>query len=265
MSWEPVTGSPGSALTPITEHGDVVANVRSDFNANQLADELVIALNKPEPKSAIGRIFNGWKHKLSANRIDTLINYTNRVVELNETVASGHVRVAVLRSSLAGIIRAEKEKLVYAGEQMLAEHEAYLNTLKHEEAERALALEMKSEEIEKIKTENYINKIIGEANAEAIKAETRANTARASMLEKLKDEMDLNNISSSQAFVLAKALNPNANTDIDFSMKEKMFEEELYKARQQNRMTKAEADLTENNVKATIGEDENSQGGFGND
>lgn len=131
--------------------------------------------------------------------------------------------------------------------------------------EAKLKAERQHADIIREQVASHISLMLAIAEKEAKKTGTKADKVRVSMLNKLKDEMDLNNISPSQAFVWATGLNPTEKLDIDFKMKEEMFKEELQKAKEHNRRLTKEVDLLENTIESQIRENEETRGGFGND
>lgn len=158
--------------------------------------------------------------------------------------------------------RAEIENLRLQGALMANKQNA---DIYKERYEAQLMAEKQHADIIREQVASHISLMLAIAEQEARMTETKANKARVSMLKKLKNEMDFNNISPSQAFVLAKALNPSDSLDIDFQLKEEMFKEELQKAREHNRRLKKEVDLVENNIESQIRENGETRGGFGND
>ena len=93
----------------------------------------------------------------------------------------------------------------------------------------------------KLLQEAYIAEKV-HAEATQLFANARITKIQGDLLNKIIEDMDFKNITSSQAYVLVKAINPMASFDVDITAKDAMVEEQLNKLKEENRMLKAQAD-----------------------
>lgn len=97
-----------------------------------------------------------------------------------------------------------------------------------------------------------------EAEIRQLAANSRLTELQGNLLQKVLSELDLKNITTEQAFVLVKALNPQANADVDFAMvnaqMEKFKAETEFKF-QQARQQKYTADEMKHELEETVRED----------
>lgn len=104
--------------------------------------------------------------------------------------------------------------------------------------------EMKSQ-IEMRERELAMQEKMNDVKAEVLTIKINDDSAfsksRTGLLDTIVTEMDMNNISPSQAFVLINALSPGSTDDINFQTRSEMIKEELEKMRAESKYKSAEA------------------------
>lgn len=163
------------------------------------------------------------KIKLERERVNDLLSIIDRAIETNRNIIRYNVDVFITqqtleRLALEHVVNLEKyARSVLREEELLARlHIDNLDKVDDDADER-------KEKIRAIKIAN--DKVTAEINH--MQATTRITNAQADILDRIKTELNLSNITSSQAFVLVKALDPKASADTDFAVREAMMNAEI--------------------------------------
>jgi hypothetical protein len=142
------------------------------------------------------------KQELDLRQMNLVIEEIQALGMTVEQLANTEAKWFLMPEMIDNIINGYRNKIEIAKKLFLAR----LDEIDDIGKDRKLDLDKKEAEINRMDTETYILGLKGEAEADAIRAGTEEARVRVSLLTKLRDEMDFNNISPSQAFVLAKGL-----------------------------------------------------------
>ncbi len=98
---------------------------------------------------------------------------------------------------------------------------------------------IKQTEIEEAKFSTYRTTQSVMAEIRHLDGKTKLLDGHYRILDKIVNELDINNINSSQAFVLVKALNPMSNDNINILTQEALIKEQIEKMRVENDLTRS--------------------------
>jgi len=216
------------------------------LNMVQIAEDLSQMLNSPAPQTWLGKWFGNKKIRLDNERVTEISEYISRIRLINENVTNLQAELVLSPSVLQGIIDGHFAKAKREAELQIKFHLDQLKQIDDQAAARGIQLDRAKAEIEDLRANTHLTKIKGR------------------LLEKIVDELNIDSISASQAFVLVKALNPNANAE--YGAQDAMIAEQLEKMKVENRKSLAQArreeyqaDLEGHNVQAQIRENADSK------
>ncbi len=214
--------SSGSNLP--TDLASDVVNLESDLSLQELYQQLKQSINSPKPR--LLKVWGNRKLELDAERTRWLISQIDAFGDSIDSLARVKAKMLLTPQMIQDLVNGYYAEAKLKAEEMVTKlHEQDMQR-KTREAE----LKRKDLENEKLEAENTLIKL------------------QAELLKKVVNEMEIENITASQAFVLIKALDPKSDDNLDFQSKEKMVEEELAKMREENRIIRSEAELAELNV-----------------
>ena len=186
----------------ITRKVDLPKFDLSQINVSQLAKDLSEMIHTPQPSGWLGKWWANKKLPMDNDRLMHLERYIVRVGAINDSITEMQYKLfiqpQVLQDLIEGYTREAEQKI----ERQIAEHKTYLNHIVQ------LA---KRDDLETQKQE-FSN--------EKLKQEAKLIGLQASLLDKIISEIDLSHITPEQAFVLVKALNPNAEASANFGVLE---------------------------------------------
>lgn len=218
---------------------------------------LLIAINSPAPV-----IFKGWGNRRLEMDVDRVKIITSYIQEVQSAGAAFmDLRADAVLSfeklkSLTEIKRNDLERQVKESKLKIdlvnAQYENKIRDIKIEVDLKEANLKMKEVEIlereAQIKDrerELAMKEKMNDAKIDVMKIKVNDDSkyaqARADLLDRIIEEMDFNNISPSQAFVLINALSPGTLDDTNFQTKAEMIKEELNKMRAETQYKSAEA------------------------
>lgn len=219
-----------------------------------------LSVNTTEFKNSIQRVMNespltsyfflfssrrqSEKIKLERGRVNDLLGIIDRAIETNRNIIRYNVDVFITQQTLERLalehaVNLEKyARSILREEELLARlHIDNLDKVDDDADER-------KEKIRAIKIAN--DKVIAEINH--MQATTRITNAQADILDRIKTELNLSNITSSQAFVLVKALDPRASADTDFAAREAMMNAEIDRMKAETAKTREQAEQEKTNT-----------------
>jgi len=211
------------------------------INMRQIAEDLSKITSRSSSRSFIGKIFSNFKLNLDNETLSRIQDYVNRVIGINESITEVQYRLFIAPKVLEEMIQGHYIEAERKAELQFEQHELEITRLRAEKEKAGLELDRINAEIdhmrEDLKRIQGTNKII---------------EVRGRILERIEGELDFNNITPSQAFVLIKALNPDASADVDFASRELVINEQIdrmkaetAKVREETRTKKYQADLDE--------------------
>jgi len=178
------------------------------------------------------------KIRLERERVNDLLGIIDRAIETNRNIIRYNVDVFITQQTLERLalehaVNLEKyARSILREEDLLAKlHIDNLDKVDDEAEER-------KEKIRAIKIAN--DKVIAEIDQ--MKATTRITNTQADILDRIKTELNLSNITSSQAFVLVKALDPKASADTDFAAREAMINADIDRMKAETAKAAAQAE-----------------------
>jgi hypothetical protein len=194
-------------------------------NSSNLISELVSQYNKNNDLGVIRGWFRKNRHKANENHLTALFERVQHVREHAQGLSDFKAELITQQERLEIDITRILEASEIALEQQREEHKSFVARHQVERERVYLELARLQLENEKIKLEH-----------EQMKANTRLSVLRGNLIEKITNDLDLNNITPQQAFVLIKALN-QASTESDFFL----AQEQLDQMRAEADMKTAEA------------------------
>jgi len=176
------------------------------------------------------------KIMLERDRVNTLLEIVDRAIETNRNIIQYNVDVFITQQTL---------------ENLALEHavniEKYARAVLREDALLAKLAEDGLDEVDdnakKRKEELRAAKVANDkvvAEIDQMRAATRITNSQADLLDRIKTELNLSNITSSQAFVLVKALDPKASADTDFAAREAMMKAEIERMKEETAKVKTQ-------------------------
>lgn len=218
---------------------------------------LVATLNSPTPV-----IFKGWGNKrleLDVDRVRIITSYIQAVQDAGEAFMDLKADAILSFEKLKALTEIKKNDLkreVRESELKLdllnAEYENKIRDIKVQvdlkEADlnlKKIEIEEREAQIKERERELFMKERMNEAKIKVMTIKTKDESlyarARADLLDRIIQEMDFNNISPSQAFVLINALSPGTLDDTNFQTKSEMVQQELEKMKAEARYKNAEA------------------------
>lgn len=224
---------------------DIPAFDLTRLNMVQIAQDLSTMISTPSPKSWLGKWFGNKKLHLDNNRISEISAYISRIRVINEQTTKLQAELYLSPTVLENLIQGHIAEAKRLAERQIADHEEYLQRVRDEQEGRQITLAKARLEIERLR------------------AQVAIDAARARLLDKVVTELDLEKISPAQAFVLIKALNPQADATVDFASKEMMLNAQIadmeaatLKKRHEARRELIKADLEEHRKNEAIKRDD---------
>lgn len=196
----------------------------SKINVVQLARDLSRQIQTPQPKGWLSKWWTNSKLPYDNNRITLLNEYVEKVIQINQSITQMQYHLYIQPMVLDNLIQGYELEAFQAAELQIAEHSRKLTELEEQKK--------RDEEETRLKKAQTL-KVIGEARMIALQGR---------LLEKIINELDLDNITPEQAFILVKALNPEANAAIDFASQQLMVEAKIEQMKAQTEKLKHEAD-----------------------
>lgn len=251
-------------ITAINTHA---FDLSQNLNLQQLAENLRSSISTRRASSRL-TIWGGnrqlAKQELDLRQQQMLLQEIQNLALGAEAMANTQAKLFLIPEMINAVINGHKAEIELARRRFLDSLQEIEDTARA----RYLENDRKEAEIERMKVDNHIAKLIGEAQASDINSKTRFSNALADLLEELKDSMNFDEITPSQAFMLAKILNPSDNSGFDTSDKDELFEQELAKIKTENKILKAKAKAEKwstkkkvNDIETEIGDDEGTTGG----
>lgn len=182
-------------------------------NSSSLITELANQYNKNNDIGVIRSWFRKGRHKANEEHLTALFERVQHIREHAKGLSEFQAELLTQRDRLENEIIRITEASEIAVEQQREEYETFVARHQVERERAQLELARLNLENERIKLEHV-----------KMKAETRIIDLRGNLIDKITAELDLNNISSQQAFVLIKALNQE-NTEADIFMAEGQLEQ----------------------------------------
>lgn len=179
------------------------------LNMVQTVQELSELMNKPRPKMLL---FKWWQAKhipYDRQRINWLFEYLKQVREINQETVNLQAELFISQAVVEDLIQGYQDKARMLKELQFKEHEFALHALENQMEQKELANEKLRAEIDNMKTMNALTNM------------------QVKLLDKVITEFDLNHITPEQAFVLVKAMNPQASADVDFYSQRMLVEQQL--------------------------------------
>jgi len=194
------------------------------LNMVQIAQDLSKMINQPNPRGWIRKKFQTWKLELDNERINQIATYVERIRAVNQSMQNLQYELFMSPQIISDMIN---------GYYLEAQQKTELQIQEHTDKLHALEEQMKAREIANDRAR---------AEIEQIRSSTRLTQLQGNLLAKIVNELDLENITPEQAFVLVKALNPMANAQVDFASQQMMIEAQIEKMKAEASRIRAEAD-----------------------
>jgi len=198
----------------------------SQINAIQLSNNLKSLLNE-SPLTNNTFLFSGRRYvekiSMERERVSILVDILDHAISINKKIVDYTVDTFLTQQKLEYYItkfqidiEIEARALARAEELMAKQHIDNLDRVIDEGL-------LRKEELRAAKVAN--DKVVAEIDQ--MRAATRITNSQGDLLDRIKTELNLSNITSSQAFVLVKALDPKASADTDFAAREAMMNAEI--------------------------------------
>lgn len=252
-----------NSITKMDKNKDLTQNKNvneidlSHVTLQGLVGQMAYLTTKPGPV-----FFKGWGNRrieLDIERVRLIRNYIDEVraagsslTEFQADAVLSFEKVKALteikHNDLKTQVQESKLKLDLVTEKYNSEIENLKLDLKHKQTD----LNKKEMEIEEMKfkikereRELAMKEKLNDVKAKVLEMKMTDDSAfsksRTGLLDTIIEEMDMNNINPSQAFVLINALSPGTIEDINFQTRAEMVKEELEKMKAERKYKSAEA------------------------
>jgi len=196
----------------------------SKINVVQLAQDLSRQIQTPQPKGWLSKWWTNKKLPYDNDRIGHLTDYVRRVREINSEITEMQYQLYIQPKVLENLIQGYELEAMRQADIQVAEHERQIAEINEQR---------KRDEEETLLLKAQVNKAVNEARMVGLQAD---------LLDKIITELDINNITPEQAFVLVKALNPEASANVDFASQQLMLEAQIDRMKAETLKKKYEAE-----------------------
>jgi len=172
------------------------------LNFVQVATDLSRMLNKPQPRTWIGKYFNERRTRLDNEQLSQMVAYVKQFRELVEQTTNLQAELFLSPSVLQNIIEKHYAAAKREAEIQFKDHEEALKLYEHREKHRELEGRLVEAKIKGVETENRINE------------------TRAKLIDRIANEIDPKEINQSTAIMVMNLLNPGNQHAIDFMTQE---------------------------------------------
>lgn len=243
--------------TDLTQNKNVNEIDLSTVTLNGMVGQMAYLMTKPGPV-----FFKGWGNRrlqLDIDRVYLIQNYIEAVRRTGSSMAEFQAdavlsfdKVKALTEIKHNDLKTQIQESKLRLDLVTAKYESEIANMKLDLEIKQTDLEEKHIEIEDMKSQLSIREReiamrekMNDVKVKVLEIKVNDDSAfsksRTGLLDTIVQEMDMNNISPSQAFVLINALSPGSTDDINFQTRSEMIKEELEKMKAESKYKSAEA------------------------
>jgi hypothetical protein len=202
------------------------------ITAFQLVKDLSKMLDKPAPRTWLGKFLSVRRLELDNERIGQISDYIERVRVINQSITNMQAELFLQPAVLQRIIDGDAIGAERLAELQFAEHRNAV--AKHEDEMKARQIQLEAGSLANLKTRAEIN---------AMEAKTKAEHAKADLIKYVVENIDLKNMPQIlQTFVVQSIINPQGGGNIpDLELQNELKEFVKREASAKARITEASA------------------------
>ena len=233
----------------------------SNVTLDGMVSQMTYLMTKPGPV-----FFKGWGNRrllLDVERVHIMTSYIEAVRSAGSSLAEfqadavlSYEKIKALTEIKYNDLKTQIEESRLRLDLVSAQYKHQISELKLDIKLKQADLDQKLVEIDSMRSQINIrerelamqekmNDVRTKVLEVKMNDDSTFNKARAGLLDKIIEEMDMNNINPSQAFVLINALSPGSTDDINFQTRSEMVKQELEKMKAETKYKYAEADERE--------------------